>query len=149
MLSCDTVCEGGTEREQWCLLHSPPDFSHSLCYPLSNWARLVLVPKWVGLCTLQAPVGLSNNLSCDAGSFSCSCPTPTGVFTERFEALFPGAGALGCVVCHLVHQLLPRCESSLPSCPSLPLLLVWMNVYFLSPWCWTSLLFDFLSVLVV
>ena len=36
-----------------------------------------------------------------------------------------------------------------PSCPSPPLLPVWMNVYFLSPWCRTSLPFDFLSVLVV
>ena len=36
-----------------------------------------------------------------------------------------------------------------PGYLSLPLLLVWMNVYFLSPWCRTSLLFDFLSVLVV
>ena len=26
---------------------------------------------------------------------------------------------------------------------------VWMNVYFVFPWCWTPLLFDFLSVLVV
>ena len=25
--------------------------------------------------------------------------TPTGVFNQRFEALVPGAGALGCVVC--------------------------------------------------
>ena len=24
---------------------------------------------------------------------------PIGVFTQKFEALFPGAGALGCVVC--------------------------------------------------
>ena len=36
-----------------------------------------------------------------------------------------------------------------PGCPSLPLLPVWMNVYFLFPWCQTSLPFDFLSVLVV
>ena len=36
-----------------------------------------------------------------------------------------------------------------PGCPSPPLLPVWMNVYFLFPWCRTSLLFDFLSVLVV
>ena len=40
-------------------------------------------------------------------------------------------------------------ESSLPRCPSPPLLPVWMYVYFLSPWCRTSLPFDFLSVLVV
>ena len=36
------------------------------------------------------------------------CPaaasTPTGVFNERFEALFPRVGTLGCVVC-LVPQL--------------------------------------------
>ena len=36
-----------------------------------------------------------------------------------------------------------------PSFPSPPLLPVWMNVYVLFPWCRTSLLFDFLSVLVV
>ena len=36
-----------------------------------------------------------------------------------------------------------------PSCLSPPLLLVWMNVYFLSPRCRTSLPFNFLSVLVV
>ena len=44
-------------------------------------------------------MGLSNNLSCEAGSFSCCCPIPMGVFTQRFEALFPRAGALGCTVC--------------------------------------------------
>ena len=36
-----------------------------------------------------------------------------------------------------------------PSCPSPPLLPVWVNVYFLSTWCQTSLPFNFLSVLVV
>ena len=30
-------------------------------------------------------------------------------------------------------------------CPSPPLLPVWVNVYFLFPWCRTSLLFDFVS----
>ena len=34
-------------------------------------------------------------------------------------------------------------------CPSPPLLPIYMNVYFLSPWCRTSLPFDFLSGLVV
>ena len=33
--------------------------------------------------------------------------------------------------------------------PSPPLLPVWMNDYFLFPWCWSPLLFDSLSVLVV
>ena len=53
-------------------------------------------------------MSLSNDLSCEAGSFSCCRPTPTGVFTQRFEALFPRAGALCCTVCFA-----PRCLSSL------------------------------------
>ena len=125
-------------------------------------------------------MGLSKELSCEAWSFSAATSTPTGVFTQRFEALFPRAGALGWVVCFA------RCSSGLsvrecgatgsasgrtacpvcptlcqswschsnasplrPGCPSLPLLPVWMNVYFLFHWCRTSLPLDFLSVLVV
>ena len=34
-------------------------------------------------------MGLSNDLSCEAGSLSCCRPTPTGAFNQRFEALFP------------------------------------------------------------
>ena len=64
-------------------LHFPPGFSHSLCFPQSNWAPLVLVPEWVGLCTLWAPVGLSNNLSCEAGSLSCCRPNPQGRFQSE------------------------------------------------------------------
>ena len=52
MLRCDAVCGGGAKREQWCLLHSLLDFSHSLHYPQSNWTPLVLIPEWVGLCML-------------------------------------------------------------------------------------------------
>ena len=51
---------------------------------------------------------------------------------------------------HSAISVPPRpCESSPPQCPSPPLLPVWMNVYFLFPWCRTPLPFDFLSVLVV
>ena len=50
-------------------------------------------------------MGLSNDLSYEAGSFSRCHLTPTGVFTQRFEALFPWAGALGCVVCFAPHCL--------------------------------------------
>ena len=157
-------------------------------------------------------MGLSNDLSCEAGSLSC-CP-PRGVFNQRSEALFPCTGALGCKVCfvprrspvylcasvglrgathHSACPILRRSESGPlglsvcecgaagsasgqtacpigptlrqsqswswsphshstplhPGCSSLPLLLVWMYVYFLSTWCCTSLPFDFLSVLVV
>ena len=33
-------------------------------------------------------MGLSNNLSCEAGSPPAAAATPTGVFNQRFEALF-------------------------------------------------------------
>ena len=93
-------------REQWHLLHSLPDFSHSLCYPQSNWALLVLLPRWVGLCVFWAPVGLSEELSCEAGSFSCCCLNLQEVFNQWFEALFPHAGTLGCAVyCQVPCQL--------------------------------------------
>ena len=35
------------------------------------------------------------------GVSPAAAPTPTGAFDQRFEALFPGAGALGCAV----HQV--------------------------------------------
>ena len=70
------------------MLHSLPVFSHSLCHPQSNWALLVLLPRWVGLCVR---LGVSPT----------AAPTSTGVFSQRFEAFFPFAGALGCVVCFI------------------------------------------------
>ena len=125
---------------------------------------------------------LSNDLSCEAGNFSCCGTNPMGVFNQRFEALFPPhAGDLGCEVCFDPHRLsglsVRECGAAgsasgqtacpfrptlrqsrsrhgnasplCPGCPSPPLLPVWMNVYFVFPWCQTSLPFDFLSVLVV
>ena len=87
------------------MLHSPPNFSLSLHYPQSNWAPLVLVPEWVGLCTLwvsptTSPVRL--------GVSPAAAPIPTGIFNQRFEALFPRAGALGYTVCFA-----PCCSSGL------------------------------------
>ena len=40
-------------------------------------------------------MGLSNELSCKARVSPAASSTPTGVFSQRFEALFPQAGALG------------------------------------------------------
>ena len=53
---------------------------HSPRYPQSNWTLLVLLPEWVGLCTFWDPVGLSNELSCEAGNFSHCCLTPHRCF---------------------------------------------------------------------
>ena len=79
--------------------HSLLDLSHSLCYPQSNWAPLVLIPEcwayahsrplWVS--GMNSPVRL--------GISPAAASTLTGVFSQRFEALFPGAGAQCCEVC--------------------------------------------------
>ena len=39
--------------------------------PTSKWVLVVLIPGWVGLCTFWDLVGLSRELSCEAGSFPC------------------------------------------------------------------------------
>ena len=53
-------------------------------------------------------MGLSNELSCEAGSFLPLPPQPPQVFSVRgFEALFPCAGTLGCVVCLAPQLFLP------------------------------------------
>ena len=44
-------------------------------------------------------MGLSNDLSCEAGVSPAAASTPTGAFNKRPEALFPCAGALGCLDC--------------------------------------------------
>ena len=108
-------------------------------------------------------MGLSNKFSHEAGGFSHCCLNPTGVFSQRFEALFPRAGALGCVVCYASRRLsglsVRECgalgsasgQSACPflrqsgsrhghasplhsSCQSPPLLPVWMNVSSLTSW---------------
>ena len=53
-------------------------------------------------------MGLSNDLSCEAGSFSCCRPNPMGIFNQRFEALFPCAGALSYSVCFVPVYLCAR-----------------------------------------
>ena len=52
-------------------------------------------------------MGLSTELSCEARSFFCCCLNPHRCFSQRFEALFPCAGALGCAVCFAPPLFLP------------------------------------------
>ena len=140
--TCSTLCwisvTASTTHNQigpfWC------------CFP-SRWACVCYRTLWVSL--MSSPVRL--------GVSPAAASTPTGVFNQQFEALFPHAGTLGCVVCHPVHQLLPRqpaaalptlfynlpprwvcqwrpCrESSPPLCSSPPLLPICMNMSSLSP----------------
>ena len=62
-----------SKREQCHLLSSHSAFSYFFLCPWVNWALLVLIPRRVGLCAFWDPVGLSNQLSCEAGIFSCYC----------------------------------------------------------------------------
>ena len=106
---------------------TPLDFSHSLRYPQSNWAPLVLVPEWVSL--YSRPLWVSSATSpVRLGVSPAAAPTPTGVFNQRFEALFPLAGALGCVVCfaprrsslvYLWENVEPRGAIHRSACPVL------------------------------
>ena len=129
----------------------------------ANWALLVLIPVWVGLCMFYDPVSLSNELSCEAGSFSPCVNTHKYFQSEALRMYFPMLGpwvtqAVSLPSCssHFicmqmwdrpVYQLLPGwvlqlppCrESSPPDChlpvsPSPALLPVWMNVSSLNPW---------------
>ena len=129
---------------------SLPAFSHFHHYPQSNRALLVLIPRWV-VCVRSRNLWISLTSSpVRLGVSSTATSTPTGVFNLWFEALFPQAGALGCMLCCWVCQLVscwpaavlptpvlqppPCCDSSLPGCPSPPFLLVWVSVSSLSPW---------------
>ena len=104
--------EEGSEREQCHLLSSQQAFSQFLCYSQVNWAILALIPGWVCLCTFQDPVGLSNELSCEAGSFSC-CLNPHRCFQSEISGFIspswsPGLCSLSCSL--VVPPGLSSCE---------------------------------------
>ena len=56
---------------------------------LSGWACARSRPLWVSPTTSPVRLGVS----------PAAVPTPRGVFTQRFEALFPRTGALDYMVC--------------------------------------------------
>ena len=56
---------------------------------VGGWACAHSRSLWVSPTTSPVRLGVSPAVA----------PTPTGVFNQRFEALFPCSGALGCVVC--------------------------------------------------
>ena len=66
------------------------------CRFLSGWACARSRSLWVSPMTSLVRLGVSPAAS-----------TPTGVFTQRFEALFPSAGALDCTVCFAPPLFLP------------------------------------------
>ena len=79
-----------------CWISVTPSATHNQtgplwCWFLSGWACAHSRPLWVS--PRNSPVRL--------GVSPADASTPTGVFNQRFEALFPHAGALG------LHQLQP------------------------------------------
>ena len=96
-------------------------------------------------------MGLSNEPSCEAGSFSHGHNPHRFLRSEVLRLYFPCAGTLGCVVCLAPQFFLPvylhmnvgppwssirppAACSLHPSCSSLPLLVVWVNDPSLTPW---------------
>ena len=71
------------------------------CWFPSGWACAHSRPLWVSPTTPPMWLGVS----------LAAAPTPTGVFNQRFEDLFPRAGALGFALCFA-----PRCLSGLSVC---------------------------------
>ena len=65
------------------------------CWFPSGWACANSRPLWVSPTTSPVRLGVS----------PAAAPTPTGVFNQRFEAFFPGAGALGYSVCFAPRRL--------------------------------------------
>ena len=79
-----------------------PSATHNQIGPLwcwfpSGWTCAHSRPLWVSGTNSPVRLGIS----------PAAASTLTGVFNHRFEALFPGAGALGCVVCFAPLPFLP------------------------------------------
>ena len=90
-LHCTSIFHSATHNQTgplWCWFPSGRACAHSR-------------PLWVSPTTSPVRLGVS----------PVAAPTPMGVFNQRFEALFPCAGALGCAVCFA-----PRCLSGLSVC---------------------------------
>ena len=77
-----------------CGVSVTPSATHNQCGPLqcwfpSGWACARSRPLWVSPTNSPVRLGIS----------PAATSTPTGVFNQRLEALFPLTGALGCAVC--------------------------------------------------
>ena len=64
---------------------------------LGRWFCIYSRTMWVSLSNSPVRMGVS----------PAAASTPTGVFNQRFEGLFPCAGALGCTVCFAPPLFLP------------------------------------------
>ena len=102
VLHCDVVCAEGVQEGTMVLAPLSADFQSLLpathrqsgpfwCWFPYGWVCICLGTLWVS--PTNSPVRL--------GVSSAAASTPTGVFNQWFEALFPRARALGLVgLCH-------------------------------------------------
>ena len=98
LLHCGAVCRGEVSKETMPRVRLSPGFSHFPQYSQANCALLVLIRRW-GLCMFQDPVGLSNGLFCEIGSFSCHCNPHRFLQPEALKLSFSSTGTLGTSVC--------------------------------------------------
>ena len=155
-LSNDLSCEARSLSYWRPNLHGRFQSGLRLYFPaLEPWVgRSALLPAICPfyLCENVGPSGATRRSACPALRHSES--SPLGLSVRKCGAAGSAAGQTACPVSPLSHTPpvsvppQPR-ESSSPRCPSPPLLPVWMNVFFLFSWCWSPLLFDSLSILVV
>ena len=104
----------------------------------------------VYLCTSVGPRCATHSSACPVLRHSES--GPLGLSVCECGAAGSASGQTACHVCPTLRQSRSCHGHASPLCPGCqcpPLLPVWMNGYFLFPWCQTSLPLDFLSVLVV
>ena len=105
-LHCGAVCGEGFERDQCLLLGSQPDFSHFLNYPQANWALLVLIPRWMLLCSCRT-LWVSPTNSPARLAVSPAASTLTSYLSRRFWGFISPPGTLGCAVCLASEFFLP------------------------------------------
>ena len=106
------------------------------------FVRFIYARMWgLGVLPTALPALLSTTLS-----------LALSVYLRECGAAGSASGQTACPIHPMLRQSRSRhghVSPLHPGCPSPLLLPVWMNVYFLFPWCRTSLPLDFLSVLVV
>ena len=92
--------------------------------------------------TVRANVGLWGATRRSACPILCHSESgPLSLSVRECGAAASASGQTACPVHPTLHQSWSRQGNSSPlrpGCQSLPILPVWMNVYFLFPWCWTS-----------
>ena len=113
---------------------------------------------WSASLPAVRPVYLCSNVGLQCATRTLPAPLSTtlspalSVYLRECVAAGSASARTACPVRPTLRQSRSRhghASPLRPGCPSPLLLPIWMNVYFLFPWCRTSLPFDFLSVLVV